>query len=45
MDLTRKVKAYYRAYERHDPGHVAGELAEGAGRIRAAIRRGVIWRQ
>jgi hypothetical protein len=29
MDLTRKVKAYYSAYERHDPGHVAGELAEG----------------
>jgi len=29
MDLIEKVKSYYRAYERHDPAHVAGELAEG----------------
>jgi hypothetical protein len=29
MDLIEKVKGYYRAYERHDPDHVARELAEG----------------
>ena len=29
MDLTDKVKSYYRAYERHDPGLVASELADG----------------
>lgn len=29
MDLIEKVKGYYRAYERHDPAHVAAELAEG----------------
>lgn len=29
MDLIEKVKGYYRAYERHDPDHVAAELAEG----------------
>jgi predicted SnoaL-like aldol condensation-catalyzing enzyme len=29
MDLTEKVKSYYRAYERHDPDYVAGELADG----------------
>lgn len=29
MDLTEKAKSYYRAYERHDPGFVAGELADG----------------
>ena len=29
MDLIEKAKSYYRAYERHDPSHVAGELAEG----------------
>jgi predicted SnoaL-like aldol condensation-catalyzing enzyme len=29
MDLTEKAKSYYRAYERHDPDFVAGELADG----------------
>ena len=29
MDLIEKAKSYYRAYERHDPGFVAGELADG----------------
>ena len=29
MDLIEKVKGYYRAYERHDPAHVAKDLAEG----------------
>src|SRR3954469_23051779 len=29
MDLIEKVKNYYRAYERHDPGTVAAELADG----------------
>ena len=29
MDLTELAKGYYRAYERHDPSHVAAELAEG----------------
>jgi hypothetical protein len=29
MDLIEKSKSYYRAYERHDPDYVAGELAEG----------------
>jgi len=29
MDLIEKSKSYYRAYERHDPAYVAGELAEG----------------
>jgi ketosteroid isomerase-like protein len=29
MDLTEKAKSYYRAFERHDPAFVAGELAEG----------------
>ena len=29
MDLIEKAKGYYRAYERHDPAHVAAELAEG----------------
>ena len=29
MDLTEKVKSYYRAYERHDPDAVARDLAEG----------------
>lgn len=29
MDLIEKAKAYYRAYARHDPDWVAGELAEG----------------
>lgn len=29
MDLTEKVRNYYRAYERHDPGAVARELADG----------------
>ena len=29
MDLIEKAKNYYRAYERHDPDWVAGELAQG----------------
>ena len=29
MDLIEKVKSYYRAYERHDPGAVAKDLADG----------------
>jgi predicted SnoaL-like aldol condensation-catalyzing enzyme len=29
MGLIEKTKSYYRAYERHDPDYVAGELAEG----------------
>jgi hypothetical protein len=29
MNLVGKVKAYYRAYERHDPDAVAKDLAEG----------------
>ena len=29
MDLIEKVKSYYRAFERHDPAPVAGELADG----------------
>ena len=29
MDLTEKVKSYYRAYERHDPDAVARDLADG----------------
>jgi hypothetical protein len=29
MELTEKVKAYYRAYERDDPDYVARELADG----------------
>jgi len=29
MDLIEKAKGYYRAYERHDPSHVAAELADG----------------
>jgi hypothetical protein len=29
MNLIEKTKSYYRAYERHDPSFVAGELAEG----------------
>jgi hypothetical protein len=29
MDLTEKARSYYRAYERHDPDFVAGELADG----------------
>ena len=29
MDLIEKAKSYYRAYERHDPDFVAGELADG----------------
>jgi hypothetical protein len=29
MDLIEKAKSYYRAYERHDPDFVAGELAGG----------------
>ena len=29
IDLIEKSKSYYRAYERHDPAYVAGELAEG----------------
>jgi hypothetical protein len=29
MDLIEKAKSYYRAYERHDPAFVAGELADG----------------
>jgi ketosteroid isomerase-like protein len=29
MDLIEKAKGYYRAYERHDPAHVAAELADG----------------
>jgi len=29
MDLIGKSRSYYRAYERHDPAYVAGELADG----------------
>jgi predicted SnoaL-like aldol condensation-catalyzing enzyme len=29
VDLIEKAKSYYRAYERHDPDFVAGELADG----------------
>lgn len=29
MDLIGKTKDYYAAYERHDPDHVAAELADG----------------
>jgi hypothetical protein len=29
MDLIEKAKSYYRAYERHDPDFVAGQLADG----------------
>jgi predicted SnoaL-like aldol condensation-catalyzing enzyme len=29
MNLIEKSKSYYRAYERHDPAYVAGELADG----------------
>jgi len=29
MDLIEKVKSYYRAFERHDPGAVAADLADG----------------
>ena len=29
MDLIEKAKSYYRAYESHDPAHVAAELADG----------------
>ena len=29
MDLIEKAKSYYRAFERHDPDFVAGELADG----------------
>src|ERR1700742_2665383 len=29
MELTERAKGYYRAYERHDPDHVARTLAPG----------------
>lgn len=29
MDLIEKTRGYYRAYERHDPAHVAADLADG----------------